>query len=250
MISMTTMRRARTRGASFGVASALLLAVTGAQAATFSIVGGNNATLDTDFNPLNPTWVAANEFGIDVGSAVKRFNQFNIAGNGLFVAPETAGYAVDLTFIYKGSEASYKNLFDDAIPFASALFDNKSGPNADSTLSFGGGLVPLSFKSVGAGNKFAINGTSIDPALKISFVLSPDHHTAYAFLEDIAKDGDKDFDDMAIRIDATEHCVTNCPAPPPETPLPAAVWLLGSVLAGGAGFGRWRKRKAKKTASA
>ena len=29
------------------------------------------------------------------------------------------------------------------------------------------------------------------------------------------------------------------------TPLPAAVWLLGSVLAGGAGFGRWRKRKAK-----
>ena len=24
-----------------------------------------------------------------------------------------------------------------------------------------------------------------------------------------------------------------------------AVWLLGSVLAGGAGFGRWRKRKAK-----
>jgi hypothetical protein len=34
-------------------------------------------------------------------------------------------------------------------------------------------------------------------------------------------------------------------AAPAETPLPAAVWLLGSVLAGGAGFGRWRKRKAK-----
>ena len=32
------------------------------------------------------------------------------------------------------------------------------------------------------------------------------------------------------------------------TPLPAAVWLLGSVLAGGAGFGRWRKRKAKRAA--
>jgi hypothetical protein len=29
------------------------------------------------------------------------------------------------------------------------------------------------------------------------------------------------------------------------TPLPAAVWLFGSVLAGGAGFGHWRKRKAK-----
>ena len=33
------------------------------------------------------------------------------------------------------------------------------------------------------------------------------------------------------------------------TPLPAAVWLLGSVLAGGAGFGRWRKRKAKNAAA-
>ena len=35
---------------------------------------------------------------------------------------------------------------------------------------------------------------------------------------------------------------------PNFTPLPAAVWLLGSVLAGGAGFGRWRKRKAKNAA--
>jgi len=29
------------------------------------------------------------------------------------------------------------------------------------------------------------------------------------------------------------------------TPLPAAAWLFGSVIAGGAGFSRWRKRKAK-----
>ncbi len=27
------------------------------------------------------------------------------------------------------------------------------------------------------------------------------------------------------------------------TPLPAAVWMMGSVLAGGAGFGAWRKRR-------
>ena len=33
------------------------------------------------------------------------------------------------------------------------------------------------------------------------------------------------------------------------TPLPAAVWLFGSVLAGGAGFGSWRKRKAKSAAA-
>lgn len=37
---------------------------------------------------------------------------------------------------------------------------------------------------------------------------------------------------------------------PPATPLPAAVWLLGSVLAGGAGVKRWRKRRAKRAALA
>jgi hypothetical protein len=30
---------------------------------------------------------------------------------------------------------------------------------------------------------------------------------------------------------------------PPATPLPAAVWLFGTVLAGAAGIGRWRKRR-------
>jgi hypothetical protein len=35
-----------------------------------------------------------------------------------------------------------------------------------------------------------------------------------------------------------------CASPLSTTPLPAAVWLFGSVLAGGAGFGRWRRRKA------
>ena len=30
---------------------------------------------------------------------------------------------------------------------------------------------------------------------------------------------------------------------PPGTPIPGAVWLFGTVLAGGAGFGRWRKKR-------
>jgi hypothetical protein len=34
------------------------------------------------------------------------------------------------------------------------------------------------------------------------------------------------------------------PAPDP-TPLPAAVWLFGSIVAGYGGFSRWRKRKAE-----
>jgi hypothetical protein len=30
-----------------------------------------------------------------------------------------------------------------------------------------------------------------------------------------------------------------------ETPLPAAVWLMGTILGGGAGVGAWRRRKQK-----
>lgn len=42
----------------------------------------------------------------------------------------------------------------------------------------------------------------------------------------------------------------NDDVPPPTTPLPAAVWLLGTVLAGGAGVSRWRKRKATRAGRA
>jgi len=31
--------------------------------------------------------------------------------------------------------------------------------------------------------------------------------------------------------------------PPNGTPIPGAVWLFGTVLAGGAGYGRWRKKR-------
>ena len=37
---------------------------------------------------------------------------------------------------------------------------------------------------------------------------------------------------------------------PPGTPIPGAVWLFGTVLAGGAGFGRWRKKRKAQLAAA
>jgi hypothetical protein len=44
-------------------------------------------------------------------------------------------------------------------------------------------------------------------------------------------------------------CATTGSANLPATPLPAAAWLFGSVIAGGVGLGRWRrKRRAKNTA--
>jgi hypothetical protein len=50
-----------------------------------------------------------------------------------------------------------------------------------------------------------------------------------------------------VRIDGID-AVGPPGGPPVATPLPGAVWLFGTVLAGGAGFGRWRKRKAKRAA--
>ena len=36
----------------------------------------------------------------------------------------------------------------------------------------------------------------------------------------------------------------------PSTPIPGAVWLFGTVLAGGAGYGRWRKKRKAQLATA
>ena len=37
---------------------------------------------------------------------------------------------------------------------------------------------------------------------------------------------------------------------PPGTPIPGAVWLFGTVIAGGAGYGRWRKKRKAATNAA
>jgi len=42
---------------------------------------------------------------------------------------------------------------------------------------------------------------------------------------------------------------TNCENPP-GTPIPGAVWLFGTVIAGGAGYGRWRKKRKAATNAA
>lgn len=46
----------------------------------------------------------------------------------------------------------------------------------------------------------------------------------------------------------TTQC-TNCENPP-GTPIPGAVWLFGTVIAGGAGYGRWRKKRKAATNAA
>ena len=47
----------------------------------------------------------------------------------------------------------------------------------------------------------------------------------------------------------TTPLCTNCENPP-GTPIPGAVWLFGTVIAGGAGYGRWRKKRKAATNAA
>ena len=54
--------------------------------------------------------------------------------------------------------------------------------------------------------------------------------------------------DLQLQLVCTTDCTGNSP-PPDPTPIPGAVWLFGTVIAGGVGFGRWR-RKRKNAASA
>ena len=222
-----------------------LLTINAAQAATFSIVGGHDAKLLANFDPAG--WVNADNFNLGVGSTVTRFRHGNAAGgNGLFVSGPGL---VDLKYTYEGTEASYKNLFEAAFTLSlPALFDNKTSTVGDNQTFTGlsSGLVPAFFESVTPGNKDAINGTSINKDLKIAFAVVNGGSTAYVFLEDIARKGDKDFDDMVIRIDAFDAHGSD---PPVVTPLPAALPLFAGGL-GVLGFFARRRRKRAALAAA
>ena len=206
-----------------GLAAAFtsLLAVCSANAATFTLVGGTGSTLQSNFNPSG--W--SNPFGLTSGSAITIFSSVNAGGgNGLFVSSP-----VTLTYTYMGTEADYHNIFEAASSVsATALFDNKSGPNAPLTqtytLSSNPGLVPALFESITPGNKDAINGVSINSAVKLAFAIVNGGSTAFAFFEDIAVGGDGDFDDMVVRIDARD--VTG--GGPSPTPLPATLPLFAA----------------------
>ena len=57
----------------------------------------------------------------------------------------------------------------------------------------------------------------------------------------LSHNGQPDFED--VKGVFTLLALPNDRAGENETPLPGAVWLFGTVLAGGAGFGRWRKKR-------
>lgn len=207
---------------------AALAGAAGVSAATLTIVGGSSSSLTSTYNPSGSAIP-----GIGNGTAIKTFTSFG-AGQGLLVSPEN----VYLTFDYVGKEAAYTNelklifgntlLFDTAINSAGAT----SGPMLFDVLS-NPGAVPFYFQSVTNGNKKATNGGSVASGLAIAFAcLVPGGNVCYAFFDDGGAGPDKDWDDMVIRITATDI----------PTPLPAALPLFAGGL-GLLGFVARRRRK-------
>lgn len=222
-----------------GAAAAIvsLLTVGSAGAISLDVIGGTTAALPGGLNPYSLPAVD----GLTVGTNIQYFSASDSSG-GLTVSGSGL-----LTVEFIGTEAGFDNLavFNGSINLAN------HGLHPTSTFTFGPGTVPFYFQTPG-GSK-AINGGTIDSNLLLG-LYKFSSTVVYALFDDGGggPPSDKDFDDFVVKI--TASCPDAGCQPPGgplgPTPLPAALWLFGTVLAGGAGVSRWRKRKGRALATA
>jgi hypothetical protein len=230
----------RVSRAAYWAAAALasLISFGNANAATLTILGGsaaNQTTLGALTTPFNPNFSSAD---LTASTVITYFTAtMNPLTQGLFVSPQN----VFLTFAFVGKEAAFTNL---AVSMASTLFSNNAvpGPGSSVTQLFnagpGGGLVPFLFQSTNYNpDRVATNGGTINQSLGIAFscVLS---NVCYAFFDDGGGGVDRDWDDMVVRITATDVATTPLPA---SLPLFAGGLALVVLLA--------RRRKQKRSAA-
>ncbi len=229
-----TASRVRSFGAAVLVAS--LVSVSGASAATFTIVGGTDIALPGSFNPnVSP--------GFGTGTTVTYFTNSDV-GFGLKIAPQN----VLLTFEYIGYEAGDTN--GNAASFTyggTPMFTNKTTASGSTVgaLPFdvgpAPGLVPFLFKDISTGN-LAINGGSMGTNLSIAFYIDSNNSSvAYALFDDGGGSPapDSDWDDMIVKITAVNGETG-------ITPIPASLPLF----AGGLGLVGLLVRRRKQKASA
>lgn len=218
------------RAISLGI-SALVTTSLACEAATFSLSGGTSQQLLSNFNPGGWDQTANNNIG--AGTFISVFSSANPAGGLSVIGPAV------LTFTFLGTEAGGNNTlsFD-----GSDVFMNHSAAYGDTSGLFSAtaGLLPILLGN-GAG-QIASNGVSINPNVILG-ILKTSATVAYLFFEDLVKGGDGDFDDMVIRVDITNP--DNAPGP---APVPGAVWLFGSAIAGVSGISAWRRRRVRATA--
>ena len=214
-----------------------------AAAATLNLVGGTPYVLPSGpgsiFNPAG--W---NNTDINAGDTVYVFNADNVSPTvGLFVSPQI----VDVNFEYLGTEAGNENqalVSFNGTPLFDTFSDAPGGASVTMTFDAGGnpGLLPFLFETMGnaagTAGSYAANGGPITGGTEIAFsqvftelVGGLYYDYVYAFFEDWPDD--HDFDDMVVKISLV--------AP---VPVPPALLLFGSGLAGLGFLARHRKHRA------
>jgi len=219
------------------IATVLLLTISFASAATLSLSsGGTTSTLSTNFNPSDIA--AINADGIHVGTAITIFNGAANTG-GLLVSPQN----VAVTFDFMGKEAAFTNAL---VIGNNVILNNNSAPGTTSgplpfSLTSTPGLLPFLFRNITSGNLDAANGGAIASGLQMAFAKIYDS-VFYAFFDDGGAGPDADFDDMVIRITATDLGRGTADATPLPTTLPLFVSGLGALGL----LGARRRRKVSK----
>lgn len=130
-----------------------------------------------------------------------------------------ASQAGTLTFSYLGSEAGHSDSFFGS---SAGSFNNKSSTNNAFSMTTTGGPLSFYFKDV-TSNTLVSNGGIYSQDFQNSFGLKQESNNSYLLLyNDYVKHGDKDFDDMVVRV-------VFAPVPEPES---YAMFLAGLGLMG------------------
>jgi len=209
----------------------------GPQPGGFATITGTdygNGTIDISISLLNGNTFANGGFGAGFG--------FNLIGNP--------------TITYSNLDVAVWDVANSA-----TLVQNAGALSMDGFGQFEYGVDGLFKGSNGPTSlSFTISGTGLTLASFAELSSLPPGDTLAFMALDIASgtnfntDGSPRTGAVDLSLGVTPFCVgAQCPGEenPPGTPIPGAVWLFGTVLAGGAGYGRWRKkRKAQLTTTA
>lgn len=172
---------------------------------TFSSVGGHSTHLGDDFDPA---WVA--------GFSAVGFNLHNMQKSGELVLSSAAS----LSFSFVGKEASYNNGF---------YFGNSDGGVINSTTNSAGAYTFAAGSKIGGALDFWFKSNNLGGAIHngadaLGLILSHDKKSALVLFNDNYT-GDKDYDDMIIKISIT----TAVPEPETYALMLSGLALLGAV---------------------